>query len=327
MAMFACAVVTNPAGTSWTLKALQRCRAAPEESPPQPIDWHVLDSINLLQLSPVDLAQQMTLLDTELLTKITVDELSSPKNWTNPSKSKTPAINVAAMVERFNAISNWVQTEILHKEDVRGRCRVMRHFLLVYREMIALNNYHAALGIASAFNTPAIARLHITNEVCLSYFFLPSLSLSLALPPQYLQKKVLSKKEKALFAEMNALTDSSNNWKRLRSAMESATPPGVPHLGVFLSDLLFLDEGNADSVNGLVNFSKKRLQAKIILRLHAFIRRPHVFSTVVQIRAWLQGLDIMSADDLFDLSKQVEPSASTSSSPTVSTNTTAQTFT
>jgi hypothetical protein len=47
--------------------------------------------------------------------------------------------------------------------------------------------------------------------------------------------------------------------KILRDAVHQANPPLVPYLGVYLSDLTFIEDGNADTVhNGLINFDKQR---------------------------------------------------------------------
>lgn len=49
----------------------------------------------------------------------------------------------------------------------------------------------------------------------------------------------------------------------------SCNPPAVPYLGMYLTDLAFIEEGTPNfTEEGLVNFSKMRMV--IFISLHAF---------------------------------------------------------
>lgn len=41
--------------------------------------------------------------------------------------------------------------------------------------------------------------------------------------------------------------NTAQSFKTYRTALRDATPPCLPYLGVHLSDLVFIEDGNADS--------------------------------------------------------------------------------
>ncbi len=47
------------------------------------------------------------------------------------------------------------------------------------------------------------------------------------------------------------------NYKLLREAVKQSQIPCLPYLGVYLSDLTFIADGNADKIEDLINFEKR----------------------------------------------------------------------
>ena len=80
---------------------------------------------------------------------------------------------------------------------------------------------------------------------------------------------------------MELLTQSNGNFKELRSKHDSIKGPTVPYIGMFLTDLTFVEEGNPSSLkDGLINFSKWRLVSKILKRLHKYQQNLYNFDAV-----------------------------------------------
>ncbi len=53
---------------------------------------------------------------------------------------------------------------------------------------------------------------------------------------------------------------SDGRFKNLRDAMHKFDPPCIPYLGMYLMDLVFIEESTPDFTdNNLVNFSKLRM--------------------------------------------------------------------
>ena len=55
-----------------------------------------------------------------------------------------------------------------------------------------------------------------------------------------------------------------NNYKKYRTTLHSVSPPCLPYVGIYLTDLVFIEEGNGDTFNGLINFTKRKLVASVI---------------------------------------------------------------
>ncbi len=59
---------------------------------------------------------------------------------------------------------------------------------------------------------------------------------------------------------------SDKSWSVYRETLHQTSTPLIPYLGVYLSDLVFIETGNSDWWDGsnLVNFKKCRFIAKVI---------------------------------------------------------------
>ncbi|KAK2506357.1 LOW QUALITY PROTEIN: hypothetical protein MC885_020338 [Smutsia gigantea] len=109
-----------------------------------------------------------------------------------------------------------------------------------------LHNYNAVLEITSSMNRSAIFRLKKT----------------------WLK---VSKQTKALIDKLQKLVSSEGRFKNLREALKNCDPPCVPYLGMYLTDLAFIEEGTPNyTEDGLVNFSKMRMISHIIREIRQF---------------------------------------------------------
>lgn len=51
----------------------------------------------------------------------------------------------------------------------------------------------------------------------------------------------------------------------MREALHRCDPPCIPYLGMYLTDLSFIEEGTPDfTPDGLLNFSKMRMVSKVL---------------------------------------------------------------
>ena len=86
---------------------------------------------------------------------------------------------------------------------------------------------------------------------------------------------------KAVRATFNELTDFINpksNYKNYRAKLSAHVGPVVPYMGVWLSDLTFIDDGNPKLIlpssplsdnHRLVNFDKCRMVSKCLRTIHS----------------------------------------------------------
>ncbi|KPP79484.1 ras-specific guanine nucleotide-releasing factor 1-like [Scleropages formosus] len=81
----------------------------------------------------------------------------------------------------------------------------------------------------------------------------------------------VSKQTKAVIDKLQKLVSSEGRFKNLREALKNCDPPCVPYLGMYLTDLAFIEEGTPNyTEDNLVNFSKMRMISHIIREIRQF---------------------------------------------------------
>ena len=105
--------------------------------------------------------------------------------------------------------------------------------------------------------------------------------------------------------------DSSSNFSRYREALHSVNPPCVPFLGVYLTDLTFIEDGNSNLVKGtqLINFDKRIKVASVIQEIQQYQTTQYCLQAVGMIEKYLldRFKSVQSIDALYELSLQLEP--------------------
>lgn len=65
--------------------------------------------------------------------------------------------------------------------------------------------------------------------------------------------------------KLQIIVSSDGRFRNLREALHRCDPPCIPYLGMYLSDLSFLEEGTPSLADdGLLNFSKLRMVSNIV---------------------------------------------------------------
>lgn len=97
-----------------------------------------------------------------------------------------------------------------------------------------------------------------------------------------------------------------------RAALHNANPPCVPFVGVYLTHLVGIQDGNSDYIKSTerhINFAKRVSTAEVIREIQQYQAVPYCLTIVPEIQTFIQkGLDgSKDVADLFDMSLAVEP--------------------
>jgi hypothetical protein len=115
------------------------------------------------------------------------------------------------------------------------------------------------------------------------------------------------------------LVSPKGQYANYRKELSSLVPPAIPFLGVYLTDLTFIELGNPDYLpeSSYINFEKRRKAYHVICDIQKYQRVPFEFVPVYSVQRWLDaigaggdtpGVGKLSADDeLYDMSLAVEP--------------------
>uniref|UniRef100_A0A665TAV6 Ras protein-specific guanine nucleotide-releasing factor 2b n=1 Tax=Echeneis naucrates TaxID=173247 RepID=A0A665TAV6_ECHNA len=233
-------------------------------------------------LSAMELAEQITLLDHIVFRSIPYESFLG-QGWMKVDKTeRTPYIMKTS--QHFNDMSNLVASQIMTHTDVGSRASSIEKWVAVADICRCLNNYNGVLEITSALNRSAIYRLKKTWAK-------------------------ISKQTKALMDKLQKTVSSEGRFKNLRETLKNCNPPCVPYLGMYLTDLAFIEEGTPNfTEEGLVNFSKMRMISHIIREIRQFQQTPYRIEHQVKVTQYLMDKTlIMDEDTLYDLSLKIEP--------------------
>ncbi|KAI1900431.1 hypothetical protein AGOR_G00049870 [Albula goreensis] len=233
-------------------------------------------------LSAMELAEQITLLDHIVFRSIPYEEFLG-QGWMKVDKTeRTPYIMKTS--QHFNDMSNLVASQIMTHTDVGSRANSIEKWVAVADICRCLNNYNGVLEITSALNRSAIYRLKKTwAKVC--------------------------KQTKALMDKLQKTVSSEGRFKNLRETLKNCNPPCVPYLGMYLTDLAFIEEGTPNfTEEGLVNFSKMRMISHIIREIRQFQQTPYRIEHQPKVTQYLLDKTLtMDEDTLYELSLKIEP--------------------
>ena len=141
---------------------------------------------------------------------------------------------------------------------------------------------------------------------------------------------LLGKRITKVLQEFQVMLNPVGSFKQYRKELKHTASPVIPYLyvlehssaskglttvrsGVYLSDLMFIDQGNPDSFdNGLINFDKQLLVYEIIREITIYQNHEYSLHKQNPLYSSLLGIPFLDADSLYNLSILREPKKSAS---------------
>ncbi|KNC48161.1 uncharacterized protein AMSG_04390 [Thecamonas trahens ATCC 50062] len=257
-----------------------------EDSPPPPLlpaDFAVVRS--LFDLDPLEVARQLTLMEHSAYCRIRLTELMGCA-WSKAGREDNSP-NVLSAIELFNGISCLFRDAIVSEADVGTRAQAIEFALRVAEGCAKLNNVSSTLAIIASLSATPIHRLKQTWALVEA-----------------------TKRNVRIRANLEALISNEGNYKAYRKMLNKVDPPAVPYLGMWLTDLTFLEDGNPDTTDeGLINFAKYDLIAKVLGDVRQFQLMRYQLVPVELVQDFISGQlkSALDEEEAYRRSLAVEP--------------------
>ncbi|CAB4063562.1 RASGRF1 [Lepeophtheirus salmonis] len=126
----------------------------------------------------------------------------------------------------------------------------------------------------------------------------------------------VSKSVRHTIDKLQSLVSSDGRFRNLRDTLHRTDPPCIPYLGMYLSDLTFIEEGTPNfTESGLLNFAKMRMIAHVIREIRQFQQTPYKIERIPKVVNYLlDSGKLMDDEEMYQRSLMVEPRASRLSS-------------
>jgi son of sevenless-like protein len=229
-----------------------------------------------LKTEPRRMAQQMTMQQFIFFRRIHHSELLQQRWCKKSSRHLSP--NVTNTINAFAQVTNAIGYMIVSQERTKKRIKIITHWIDIAQQLLKLNNFHGASSVVSGLKCVSVRRLKKTWQG-------------------------LSKKSEKIWEDIH--TDHSLLY---RMRLFAAQPPCLPYLGIYLTDLTFLDIG-PENIEKTINWQKCELTANVIKQMKKFQQQPYNLPLEEKVLALLNyffSFGNVTESELYKLSLRAE---------------------
>ncbi|KAJ3429434.1 guanine nucleotide exchange factor [Anaeramoeba flamelloides] len=262
-----------------------------KDQPPDPIIPKTLFSVNftLSDVKPIEIARQMTLFFHQLFSKIQPDELIE-YSINRKTKKDHKSQNIIKMIKKFNDVSLYVTEQIVSQKTLRRRAAQFVRWINVCELLREMNNFDSLLMIVRTMNNSNCKRLKVTRSE-------------------------VSKNHWKSFDNLIKDVKSIEDVKKYKDILKTCKLPALPYFGAFKSDLTYVSDDSSSTIEGLINFRKRKSLYNIMREIKKYQKVAYNFIPIYQIQElFKQRLCFKNEKLLYEISLQNEPRGSTRTS-------------
>ncbi|CAL9700749.1 unnamed protein product [Knipowitschia caucasica] len=228
---------------------------------------------------------------------------SSTSSCSSTSSSSSPNVSPRSSASFSSPSSSPVSPRTAHT-NATHRAHVIERWIAVAQACRELKNFSSLRAILSALQSNAVYRLKKTWAAISRDNMVVFEHLCETFPD-----------ENCVLTSREILVEDGNDSPDLKAPQlyprKMASSGGViPYLGTYLTVLTMLDTACNDTVeDGLINFEKRRRECEILSQIHQLQASCSHYSFTVnaEITKWLQGHALLTDQESYELSRELEP--------------------
>ncbi|KAG5645359.1 hypothetical protein DXG03_006421 [Asterophora parasitica] len=181
---------------------------------------------DLLKLDPVDIAEQLTLLESRRYIKVT------PHDCLCHNGTQLPEANgLALFCSTHDQVVSWVKVSILSNDALGKRADTIEFWIKVAEKCKAMNNFASMSAVINALSSTVVTRLHLTWAHV---------------------------NRKSALDNLLRHNEPTGGFSGYRALLQNVEGPCVPFVSMFLTDLVHIQDHYSDEGDNICFIQRQR---------------------------------------------------------------------
>ncbi|KAI9351245.1 ras guanine nucleotide exchange factor domain-containing protein [Obelidium mucronatum] len=259
------------------------------------------DATRIVELDPLEFAKQLTISEfddfllvraSECLDQIWASKIEKERvaarlqamgrktagKACTKEYTSSPQSAISRMISHTNNLTIWIATVIISASNVKIRVILLKYFAQCAIKCRDIKNYNGITGIVAGLSMAPVARLHRTWRKFNKHY--PSIC--------------------AEYEQTAEIVSPKGQYASYRKEMKDIKLPAIPFLGLFFTDLTFIDLGNPEllpntDINAsrkvrLINFDKCKKIHGVIKEIQKFQATPFQWQAIEGVQNFLSRI-------------------------------------